>query len=156
MVEHRLRVQGGLIMRRFPFSSPRVALIVVVPLLFACGSGTTVEQSQPNRAEQVGQKRDDRTSPCGQSKILGAATQIYDTPAACAADRANLKNLAKDDLIRQCNEYCAFLGANCAPNPVLTRDNVTADDHDCNGIQEDRRVHARAVAEKDCICKPRS
>lgn len=93
---------------------------------------------------------------CGQSTVLGQATKVYDNKEECTKDKNNLSDNAKDDLIKQCTEYCAFLSKECTMQPVLTRKNVTAKDADCTKLQDDKKIHARATAGPlECICKPK-
>lgn len=125
-----------------------VTLLLIAVGLVACGSGSSQKGSE--------QTREGKAPACGQSKIQGAATDIYDTAQKCADGREALKNKAKDDLIQKCKDYCKFLSDKCEMNPELTRDNTTADDYACDKLQDDVKVHARATAEKDCICKPKA
>ena len=136
-------------MRHLTF--PFVLFVLVTFSLFGCGSNVSREQQEP--LKQSEQQRAGRAPACGQSTVLGKAQMVYNTAQECVDGRTDLKNKAKDDLIKECNDYCAFLGATCEPSPKLTRENVTVDDYPCDRVQDDGKIHARAVVVKDCICK---
>lgn len=94
------------------------------------------------------------TPACGQSKVIGEATQIYDSSQDCLKGLKDLKDKAKDDAIDKCKSYCDFLSDKCEMNPPLTREDIKVADYTCNKhMQDDNKIHLRVIAEKECTCK---
>ena len=93
---------------------------------------------------------------CGQSKVLGEVTKVYDSSQDCLKGLKDLKDKAKDDAIGKCKNYCDFLSDKCEMSPTLTRENVEVADYTCNKqMQDDNKIHLRVIAEKECTCKPK-
>ncbi len=90
---------------------------------------------------------------CGQSLVLGAAQEKYDSPAKCTEGGTKLEDAAKDDLITNCDNYCKFLTPEGQCQNSLQRANLKVPTYDCKKLQADDKVHARAVLTIECICK---
>jgi hypothetical protein len=124
-------------------------------LVAACGGGAATnntkagaEEQRPGEDVRGGGKPD-----CGQGKVLGEASKTYDNPTACGNDRNNLEDSAKQDANAKCKSLCTSLSEKCEPKPVQAAPVVETPD--CNKVQDDKKVHARATALLDCVCQPK-
>ncbi|MCA1618456.1 MAG: hypothetical protein LC795_03905 [Acidobacteria bacterium] len=141
--------------RRLHTASIIVLAAASLFLVAACGGGAAPDNTKAGAEEQkTGEQAKGGGKPdCGQGKVLGEASKTYDNQTACGNDRNNLQDGAKQDANAKCKSLCTSLSEMCEPKPVQAAPVVEGPD--CNKVQDNNKVRARATALLDCVCQPK-